>query len=134
MKAKARPFDVKTKVEKVYKLPFEELVSTVLEPHARSGDKVKVWFVDGKIIFYSALHCSAVQRRTMVDRTLVELAFCAEMSEYKNYIVVGLNGEIKLLDSLEGLSGEVIVIPVVAHGEANPWIPAILEKLEKVKT
>lgn len=125
-------FDVKVKVGKIRKLSLKELVLGILEPLVRSGDRIRVWFSDGKIFFYIMEHQSGIEYGSLIERTNVHGVYYTEVGEYKRYIAVKLSGEINFYDNLKDSSGEDAIIPVIAHGETtNLPLSAILKKLRK---
>jgi len=126
-----KTFDTKVKVEEIRKIRLEELVLDILEPHVRSGDKVKVWFAVGKVFFYSLEQRVRLERGRLVIRVYVPFVYYAELNEYKRYIAVRPNGKIRLLDSLEDVSGDAAIIPIIGHGEAFIPISEILKKLKR---
>lgn len=128
----ARSFDVKVKIGKIRKLSLKELVLEILEPLVRSGERLKVFFADGKIFFYVMDHQSGIEYGSLIERTDVHGAYYTEIGEYKRYIAVKLSGEINFYDNLKDVSGEDAIIPVIAHGETtNLPLSAILRKLRK---
>lgn len=128
----ARSFDVKVKIGKIRKLSLKELVLEIIEPLVRSGERVRVYFADGKIFFYTMEHQSGIEYGSLIERTDVHGVYYTEVSEYKRYIAVKLSGEISFHDNLKDASGEDAIIPVIAHGEAaNLPLAAILRKLRK---
>lgn len=136
----ARSFDKKIKIGEIRKLSIKELVLGILEPLVRSGERIRVWFVDGKIFFYTMEHQSGIvvtkstryEYGSLVERTNVHGVYYIEVDEYKRYITVKLSGEINFLQNLKDASGEDAIIPIIAHGETtNLPLSAILKKLRK---
>jgi len=134
-KSKPKAFDLKIKVGKMYEFSFEKLVSEVLEPMARGEEQAaRVFFVDGKIFFYPMSHHLAIENGCLVERVHIGPVYWAEMSEYKKYIAVKLNGKIRLLDSLGDVSGDEAIISVMRYAELNPILSAVIKKWRKAKS